>query len=297
MLLVSNVQRFCLHDGPGIRTTVFLKGCPLSCPWCCNPENRSFSPQYFYRKNRCLLSQGTNCQECSMLLAEAGVSTPEQLAGKRVSTGREFRDPCPLALGIWGRPWDEAKLCAVLEEDRPYYEQSGGGVTLSGGEPLAHPIEKLVCNLAQSGIHVAVETSLLLKSACLSAILQHISLFIVDAKIMDREDCRHILGGISDDFLNNLGKIIKAKKQVLLRIPLIDKLTATDENIQRICDVINTHRIAGVQLLPQHRLGDEKRMQLAECPSCCDKLPPDVIQKIAGRIGSETAALVDVLSF
>ena len=301
MLLVSNIQRFTLHDGPGIRTTVFLKGCPLSCPWCCNPENRTFSPQFYFQRQQCLRLKGADCSRCRPLLDASAVSDPSDLAGKCllscIPPGISERISCPSALGVWGRYYETAELCRLLLRDRAFFENSGGGVTISGGEPLAHPCDALAAELSNAGVHVAVETSLLVHSRILAALIGCVSLFIVDAKIMDSEECRKLLGGSVEAFLESLRQIASARKDIILRVPLVQGVTATQGNLNAIAAVINRFKIGKVQLFPLHHLGNEKVLYMAGQPFLGGAPSAADVDRIAREMALASDCQVEILRF
>lgn len=298
MLLVSNVQRFSLQDGPGIRTTVFLKGCPFHCAWCCNPENQAAFPQYYFKAARCLRNQHTDCRKCELVLDSIGASEPQELAGRKIPPQSENKEKglCALALGIWGRWYGESELINLLMRDVCAYEKSGGGVTLSGGEPLSHPIASLVRDLSHNGIQVAIETSLLMRCDSFSEILEATSLFIVDAKVMDVNACLNTVGGDVGAFRDNLAEIVEAEKDVILRIPLIEGVTATAQNTDAICALVEHFHIRHVQLLPVHHLGDEKAAALG-MPSCEVGAPAESeVLSIAAKL-SAAGSSVTMLAF
>lgn len=298
MLLVSNVQRFSLHDGPGIRTTVFLKGCPFSCPWCCNPENLSFAKEMYFKAEECVREKGSNCDHCGELLRVAGVNKPEDLAGLSVEIGEWQQvishSECVLALGVWGEWYDEKQLCHILLEDLPFYRASGGGVTISGGEPLVHPIMPLVDELRASEIDIAVETSLLASNSLLRSLAAKISLFIVDAKILDPEQCRTTIKASLDVFYRNLSLLEQCGAEILLRLPLVLGMTDSADNISAVVELIEDFKLSRVQILPVHNLARQKAAQLGLSHPEYQAPSRARIDSIVAQL-SATSAVVDIL--
>lgn len=298
MLLVSNIQRFSLHDGPGIRTTVFLKGCPFSCPWCCNPENLSFAKETYFRAEQCIRAKGSNCDHCRAFLRIVGVNKPEDLSGLSVEVGewQQVIDDldCVLALGVWGEWYDEKQLCHILLEDQPFYRATGGGVTISGGEPLVHPIMPLIDELRASEIDIAVETSLLASNSLLRSLAAKISLFIVDAKILDPEQCRTTLNASLDVFYKNLSLLEQCGAEILLRLPLVGGITDGADNISAIARLIERFKLSQVQLLPVHNLARQKASQLGSSFPKYQPPSPARIESIVAQL-SATSAVVHVL--
>jgi len=257
--LVFDVRKYSIHDGPGIRTTVFFKGCPLACWWCHNPESQGRAPFVHYDASRCL-----GCQECvracpegALSLSAGGIVTDRSLCRER----GECVAVCPAeARRRVGRRVTVAELLAELESDRLYYDESGGGVTFSGGEPLLQ-WEFLLEALAACGardLHRAVDTTGLAAPAVLLRVAAQTDLFLYDIKTMDPELHRRATGVRLRPILDNLERLLGAGAQVRIRIPLIPGVT-TDESIAETGAFLATlPRIEGVSLLPFHRSARDK---------------------------------------
>jgi len=226
---IFNIKRFAVHDGPGIRTTVFLKGCPLKCVWCHNPESRNEAILMVPKKT--ILDGITFCGT-------------EQI-GKNVSVGYLIKE---------------------IEKERIVMEESGGGVTFSGGEPLFQP-EFLTLALRackSAGFHTAVDTSGYASREVFEQILPYSDLFLYDLKLMDDDLHRQFTGVSNSIILENLIWLAGKDVQLIVRIPLVNHITATDENINRIAGFLDhiKDRISRIDLLPYHKLGQSKYQKL-----------------------------------
>ena len=257
--LVASVERASRHDGPGLRTVIFLKGCPLRCLWCHNPECISFEAETFYDPSKCL-----GCGRC----AEGCVS------GARVRCGEER---------------SVADLVREAEEDKPYYGKTGG-VTLSGGDPLAHPAfaGDLLRALRQAGISCAMETSLYRFDEDL---LRLCDCLMVDVKHMDPDEHRRLTGMDNREILSNLRRADGLGIPLIVRTPLVAGLTDSEENIRATAAFLKPLRnLRAYELLPYHAFGVEKAKRLgkvqtefsapsAERVAALRKLAAEVLQK------------------
>lgn len=221
-VLVSNIQRFCLHDGPGIRTTVFLKGCNLHCPWCANPENI--------------------CQEREKCFWDTVSSKNGTVYGNWMSL--EF-------------------LIHELKKDIAFYNH-GGGVTLSGGEPLLvfPKLVPLLDSLRNDGISLCTETALFTSGESVKTALQYLETFIIDIKILDNEICRKVLGGNLENYMSNIQIIDSSNVNVIYRVPLIKPYTTNSANIDRITSFLRNKRYTSVELIKGHNLAEKKYQSL-----------------------------------
>lgn len=265
MSLIFDIKRYSINDGPGIRTTVFVKGCPLRCVWCHNPESWISLPQRLYKENKCIGCGGCIeiCPQGSLRLTDRGiVSTGEPcvLCGK-------CADNCPaLAMEICGKEWDEEELLALLERERSVMENGNGGVTISGGEPLMHPeyTLSLLRKLGEEGYHRAVDTTLFAPSEIVKAISGECELFLVDIKSMDDDIHKRFTGVSNQLILDNIRLISSMNHPYFIRIPLIKGVNATDENILATAHFLKSleRKPEVIDILPYHDIGKGKHERM-----------------------------------
>ena len=231
-ILITNIQRFSLHDGPGIRTTVFLKGCSLRCPWCSNPENISNELQGYIKDG----VKGTY--------------------GKYVSPD-EIVEECLKDRSYYGGKIDDWEITSSDDLDL-----LPGGVTFSGGEALlqAQALVPVFERLHDEGIHLAVETCLFVTADQLAIAIEYIDLFYVDVKLLDQDKCKGLIHGNLELFLDNLETLMKSSKPVVIRIPVIGSRTDSCENRSAVKDLLEKYknRILKIELIKEHNLGESK---------------------------------------
>ena len=265
MALLFDLKRYALHDGPGIRTTLFLKGCPLRCVWCHNPESWSSGKQRLYKRTKCI-----GCASCVEACPEAALKlTPEGIrpTGRPCCTCGACADACPaLAMEICGREWPLDELMAEIEKERGVMADSGGGVTLSGGEPLLHPDYTLALlnELGGRGFHRAVDTTLYAEPDTVRAIADACDLFLVDLKVMDSETHQRYTGVPNDRILENLRLVASLGKPYWIRIPLIAEVNASEANLAATAAfLLSLDRLPDeVDLLPYHDIGKGKHERM-----------------------------------
>lgn len=262
---IFNIQRFSLHDGPGIRTTVFLKGCPLRCQWCHNPEGQQRRPQIRLAINLC-----ARCRRCAQACEhEVHRVTPDAhtlnpanclLCGKCV-------EACPAgALEMVGRRMSVAEVLAAVRRDIPFYDHCGG-MTLSGGEPLAQLAfsRTLLQQAKAEDIHTVLDTSAFAPWRHLEALAPLVDLFLVDVKHTD--DARHrALTGVSNRrILANIRRMVQAGFPLVLRIPWVPTLNADDDFLRGFQSFLaSLATVPPVEFIPYHPLGASKRASLGE---------------------------------
>lgn len=258
---VTDIQRCSVHDGPGIRTTVFLKGCPLACPWCHNPEAQRPAPEILFDEARCL-----GCGECRRA---CGLGPRDGEAGRGPDRERcagcgRCAEACPtLARLLCGRRMTAEAVAEAVARDREFYATSGGGVTLSGGEPALQPdfAAALLAACRERGISTAVQTTGWCPPESLLALLQHTDLLLLDLKTLDPEAHRRVLG-------RPLGPVLASGRlaagtgiPLVVRVPLVPGFNDDDRSLRGILEFAAelTERVAFV---PYHRLGEGKYRRL-----------------------------------
>jgi len=247
---IFDIKKYAIHDGPGIRTTVFLQGCPLDCWWCHNPESRSRRPVLLYRANRCDLC-GTCVEACpqdAVQLVPNDNGGSDKNGGLALFIDRARCDVCGEctqvcyagALEISGRTISVGDVMAEIERDLPFYEQSGGGVTFSGGEPLLQRrfLAALLRACHEREIQTVVDTCGYVKWDVLDDIRNDVDSFLYDLKLMDDERHKRYTGVSNRLILDNLRRLVKSGAQVTVRIPLIPGINDDEENLRQSADFI-----------------------------------------------------------
>ncbi len=233
--MIFDIQRFSTHDGPGIRTVVFFKGCPLSCPWCENPESQSTQPELLYTQARCI-----DCHSCLDPSLGSAVSAGQSsgiVVDRSVVPGPAMGEACPaLALRLAGREASAAEILAEAGRDAAFFRSSGGGLTFSGGEPFAQPLllEELARGAADLGLRTAVETCLAAPWKDISRLVGRIGLWLVDLKHTEPTTFEAATGGKAEPILGNLGKLAGRGAEIELRLPLIPGFNDDEASMRAI---------------------------------------------------------------
>lgn len=277
---VGEIKRNSLDDGPGIRSVVFFKGCPLRCVWCQNPEAISPAPQLQRLPERCL-----GCRACVEVCPE-GVAGPGGPPADRCRACGRCVDACPAgARRIVGTDMDAAELAERLLRDEPFYRASGGGVTLSGGEPTRQPepAGELAQRLAERGVHVLLETcGLYAPEPFERHLLPYLSEIYFDLKLADPELHRRYTGQSNRRILANLERLVeRGRPPVLPRVPLIPGITAEPANLEALAELLVALGLPEVALLPYNPLWRPKRLALGlDLPYDHDAwMPADEIER------------------
>ncbi len=259
---VFDLQRFCLHDGPGLRTTVFLKGCPLRCRWCANPESQRPEPDLLYNRARCM--------RCGACVAACPQALIEPDAGG-VAIRREDCDACgkcaevcpTVSLVVKGREMTAAEVVGQVARDRGFYASSGGGATISGGEPFLQSdfLFELLAGLREAGIPAAVETTGCSDWNAIARCLPLLDCLLVDVKHVDSAKHREWTGIGCEVILANVKKMRAAHPRVQIRLPVIPGFNADSDSAAQFAEFFVSLR-ADVELLPYHVLGEAKYAML-----------------------------------
>lgn len=263
---IFQVQRWSVHDGEGIRSTVFFKGCPLRCKWCANPESWYNKVEIMVYQEKC-----TNCKKCLSVCKHGAIILVE---GK-ITVDREKCMHCQACLAVCpngarkriGETVTVEQLMKVLRKDSIFYQESGGGVTFSGGEPFMQSdiLRQLVMQCQSIGIDTAVETSGYFDVAENQDIIENLDAMFIDIKHMDSTVHQRYTGIGNQKILENIVAIAKINKNIVIRVPLIEEVNATERNIHALCVFMKAYTdIERIELLPYHALGEHKLAALGE---------------------------------
>lgn len=268
MAFLFDIKRYSINDGPGVRITLFFKGCPLSCRWCHNPEGISPRTEKLYNRNRCIGcgSCVAACPEKALTLtATEGVITDLScctLCGK-------CAEVCPTkAMEMSGHDIPQEEIMQIIRKETDIMDQSGGGVTFSGGEPLIYPeaLKSLLISCGEEGIHRAVDTSGHVRQSVVEEIMPHTDLFLYDLKLMDSNRHRRWTGVGNEQIIRNLKLIASGDTEYHIRVPLIEGVNCDDENIAAtqlfLSGLKHMPRVVG--LLPYHNIASKKYEKLGD---------------------------------
>ncbi|MBN2849970.1 MAG: glycyl-radical enzyme activating protein [Erysipelotrichaceae bacterium] len=286
---VTNIQRYSLHDGPGIRTTVFFAGCGLKCLWCSNPESLRNEERIMVFTSRC-----TGCAACLSIDTDQALT----LNGKSLTFDPQkdlakFIAVCPYKVFVKVNEEVEAEDVAnTCLRDRLFYEESRGGVTFSGGEPLLQPefLKEVVQRLKKEGIHIAIETAGNVGFESFEVIDPYVDLYLYDLKFIDPVQHLRYTGQNNEIILSNLERLIQLKKNIVLRMVLLDGINDTDQEWDKRFDWLKHHSSSfqRIELLAYHNFGEGKYVALGEEYPMKDQKKTDEIriQEIKGKLES-----------
>lgn len=263
--ILFDIQRCSMNDGPGLRTTVFLKGCPLRCLWCHNPESQSPKPELLYNYEKCI-----GCGKCAQVCGcHSFADGSHRIDRTRCTSCGKCADACPVhALEIKGRIAAADEIITEVIKDIKFYRKSGGGVTISGGEPLMQHafLKELLLKCRGHGIHTAVETSGFASKAVLNEILPLTDLFLWDCKITDARRSKEALGADLPVIMENLDFVMTQGAKVILRCPIIPTINDTAEHLAAITALSHRYAFEGIDILPYHNMGVFKSKELGRSP-------------------------------
>ena len=262
---VFNIQRYSIQDGPGIRTTVFLKGCPLRCAWCSNPESQNAKPEVAHRDSLCI-----RCGRCTDVCPQKAISTDENgifIDRQLCKSCARCVDACPQgALKMYGVTMTSAEVFQQVRKDAEFYRGSGGGVTVSGGEPLFQPdfVAALLKLCRDNGIETCIETCGLAKTDALNKVLPYLSQVLFDIKLADSNDHLKWTQAPNEAIVRNLRIVAASGIPLIIRIPLIPGINDTEDELRKIAEIIseNVKKPVKVNLLPYHKFGMGKYQML-----------------------------------
>ena len=262
--MVFDIKRYAIHDGPGIRTTVFLKGCLLNCSWCHNPEGKAREQEFMWWKERCI-----GCRDCQNVCTKGAISFLDDsfvFDNKKCDLCRACADAChSQALKLVGKEMTVTQAMKEIEKDMVFYDESGGGVTLSGGEPLLQPdfSASLLRACKEIGIHTAVDTCGHADSDIVSQISKHVDLFLYDLKLINDEKHAKFTGVSNKLILENLKRLSDNGQKIIVRFPLVPGVNDDEKDVLELGGFVSSLKdVKELSILPYHKAGVEKSKRL-----------------------------------
>ncbi len=284
--IVFNTMRFSIHDGPGIRTTVFLKGCPLRCEWCHNPESQDFRPGLMLFPERC-----RSCGDCVAACPRRGIGDPAE--GLKIPEECDACGSCAEACvagarELAGRRTTVAELMNELKRDVVFFDESRGGVTVSGGEPMAQPVftRGLLAACRELGIHTALDTCGYAAPEVFARVSALASLVLFDLKAMDSETHVRFTGVPNESIHENLRALARTGKPVIVRFPLIPGVNDSTEELSALSSFVRSCGLSRLDVLPYHGIGAGKRARMGgnRLAGVFSEHPSERIGEVAGLL-------------
>lgn len=261
--IIFDLKKYATDDGPGIRTTIFLKGCPLQCPWCHNPEGQISTFELIFRNKKCI-----GCDECVKACPTGAVS----FVGKRLAIDRKLcglcgkcSEKCPTeAIGIVGKEMTVREVMKEIEKDMPFYEESNGGVTFSGGEPLLQLdfLAELLQECKKKGIHTAVDTCGFASREAYDRIMDDVDVFLYDIKLIDDKKHKKYTGVSNKPILENFKRLATRGSKIWVRFPVVPGINDDDRNVTETGRFMQNQGVENIHVLPYHKAGTEKYKNL-----------------------------------
>ncbi|TNF39859.1 MAG: glycyl-radical enzyme activating protein [Bacteroidetes bacterium] len=308
MPLIFDIRRYSINDGPGIRITIFMKGCPLRCAWCHNPESQSPKVQKLYTASKCIGAQDCIevCPEDALKLTPEGIVTD----GEKCTLCGKCAEACPSkAIEMSGKIYGVEELMHIIERERVHIEHSDGGVTFSGGEPLMHPefLIEMLKACGEKGLHRAVDTCGFAPTETLLEVAKHTDLFLYDLKMLDFSLHKKWTGKSNQLILDNLKAIAAAGASINIRIPFIGNVNTFEDEVRSMAEYITnlpfknrgletaTPKLPEVNLLPYHNIAQNKYNKLGQVYNSEEmREPTDEEIGFAKNIFSEKGMKVEI---
>lgn len=263
--VIFNIQKFSLHDGPGTRSIVFFKGCPMSCLWCSNPESQKVKPQIMYNKSLCI-----SCKQCENICERDAIKIGRNkiIDDSKCNSCLKCAENCLTeALEVVGKTVTVSDVIEELKKDSIHYRRSGGGITLSGGETLLQPdfAIELLKECKSYGWHTAIETAMYVDSTAVKKVIPYIDLVMVDIKHMDSKIHEKFTGVPNEKILQNIKIADNIAKEMIIRVPVIEGFNSSEENIKAIAEFAKELKtVKQIDLLPYHNYGENKYEAIGE---------------------------------
>lgn len=271
---IFNIQKFCINDGPGIRTTVFFKGCPLSCKWCHNPESHKGRPELLFSSDKCVF-----CRKCADV-CQSGVhsfSDRHILQREKCTVCGKCEAVCPAsALETAGRLADSEEVIRTVLRDKAFFENSGGGITLSGGEPFMQFgfMTDILKKAKENGLHTCIETSGYTDKEKLTEAAGYTDIFLYDWKLSDSSMHKSYTGVSNERILSNLFSLEDTSSSVILRCPVIPGVNDNEEHFRTLAEIAQRHsKIIRIDIAPYHELGLSKLSRMGKTASQVFSVP------------------------